>query len=79
MCIGCHNIPDYAVAFPNRYKVPKIQGQSFEYIKYALAEYAAGTRYTTELNRLASMPAIAASLSDQDIEDLAAYYSSLEP
>ena len=77
MCVGCHNIPDYAISFPERYKVPKIQGQSFDYIKYALTEYANGTRYTPVLNRLASMPAIAASLTEQDIEDLASYYSSL--
>lgn len=78
-CIGCHNVPNLAIAFPVRYKIPRIQGQSAEYIKYALQEYAAGTRYDGEQNKIASMPAIASSLTEQDIEDLAAYYSSLEP
>ncbi len=77
MCIGCHNIPNYSTAFPEVYKVPRIQGQSAAYIAYALKEYAAGNRYADGLNKLASMPAIASSLTDQDIEDLAAFYSSL--
>ena len=77
MCIGCHNIPGYKTAFPIVYRVPRIQGQSAEYIKYALMEYASGTRYSEELNRLASMPSIAASLTEKDIDDLATYYSSL--
>ena len=77
ICIGCHNIANYSTAFPEVYKVPRIQGQSAEYIKYALQEYTAGNRYPAELNKLVSMPAIATTLTDQDIEDLAAYYSSL--
>lgn len=76
MCIGCHNIPNYSIVFPVVYKVPRINGQSAEYIKYALQEYAAGTRYPISLNKLASMPAIASSLTEQDIDDLAAFYSS---
>lgn len=77
MCMGCHNIADYKIAFPSVYRIPRIQGQSSEYIKYALQEYAAGNRYTEDLNRLMSMPAIAASLTEQDMDDLAVYYASL--
>lgn len=75
-CQGCHNIQNYSIAFPEVYKVPRIQRQTMEYIQYALQEYASGTRYSKELNRLASMPAIASSLTEQDIADLAAFYAS---
>ena len=77
MCLGCHNITNYLTAFPTVYHVPRIQGQSESYIVYALKEYASGARYSPKLNRLASMPAIAGSLTERDMEDLAAYYSSL--
>lgn len=77
-CMGCHNIPGYRAAFPETYRVPRIQGQSSAYIEYALNEYARGNRYPPHLNKLASMPAIASSLTPEDIADLAAYYSSLK-
>jgi cytochrome c553 len=69
MCIGCHGIPDYKATFPEVYRVPKIGGQSAKYIENALNEYKKGDR------KHPSMHGIAASLSDQDIADVAAYYS----
>jgi cytochrome c553 len=71
MCIGCHNIPRYQASFPEVYKVPKIAGQNAKYIVSALTGYRKGDR------RMPTMRAIAASLSDQDMADLAAFYSSL--
>jgi len=71
MCIGCHGIPGYKASFPEVYHVPKIAGQNAEYIVTALQDYAAGAR------RFPSMEAVAQSLSEQDMVDLAAYYSSL--
>ncbi|MDQ6628034.1 MAG: c-type cytochrome [Pseudomonadota bacterium] len=71
MCIGCHNIPGYQASFPEVYKVPKIAGQNAKYIVAALTEYRKGER------RHPSMDAIAASLTDQDMADLAAYYEQL--
>jgi len=68
MCIGCHGIPGYKTAYPVVYHVPKIGGQSSVYIANALKAYRAGDRWHP------SMRGIAASLSDQDIEDIAAYY-----
>ena len=68
MCIGCHGIPGYKTAFPHVYHVPKLGGQHPAYIVKALEEYRAGERSHP------SMRAVAASLSDQDIADLAAYY-----
>ena len=78
MCMGCHEIANYKIVFPQVYRVPLIEGQNPAYIEYALREYANGNRYTNEeFSKVASMPAIAASLTDQDIADLAAYYGSL--
>ena len=69
MCEGCHGIPGYRTAYPEVYKVPKLGGQSAVYIANALDAYKAGRRSHP------SMRGIAASLSDKDIADLAAYYS----
>jgi cytochrome c553 len=70
MCIGCHGIPGYKTAFPLVYHVPRISGQTAKYIENALLAYKKGDRSHP------SMQAIAGSLSEQDIADLAAYYSS---
>ncbi len=69
MCSGCHGIEGWRTAFPEVYKVPKIGGQHSAYIVKALQEYKSGERTHP------SMRAIAGSLSDQDMADLAAYYS----
>ena len=70
MCIGCHGIPDYKASFPEIYRVPKIAGQSEKYLASALAQYKKGDR------KHPTMRAIAASLSDQDMADLAAFYAT---
>jgi cytochrome c553 len=69
MCVGCHGIPGYKTAYPEVYSVPKLGGQQAAYIAKALHAYKAGQRGHP------SMRGIAASLSDQDIADIAAYYS----
>jgi cytochrome c553 len=69
MCQGCHGIVGWRTAYPEVYKVPKIAGQHPNYIIAALKEYRAGDRSHP------SMRAIAASLSDGDMADIAAYYS----
>ena len=69
MCAGCHSIPGWRTAYPEVYSVPKIGGQHPAYIVRALQAYKSGERVHP------SMRAIAASLSDQDMADLAAYYS----
>lgn len=73
MCTGCHGIVGWRTAYPEVYKVPKIGGQHAAYIVKALQEYKSGERNHP------SMRAIAASLSDQDMADLAAYYSAGAP
>ncbi|OZI37970.1 cytochrome C [Bordetella genomosp. 10] len=72
MCIGCHGIPGYKASFPELYHVPMIAGQNAKYIEAALNEYKSGARSHP------TMDAVAASLSDQDIADLAAYYANLK-
>jgi cytochrome c553 len=73
MCTGCHGIEGWRTAYPEVYKVPKLGGQHGSYIVKALQEYRALERSHP------SMRAIAATLSDQDIADLAAYYSATDP
>ena len=72
MCIGCHGIQGYQASFPEVYKVPKISGQGEKYIGNALTAYKKGER------RHPSMKGIAYSLSDQDIADISANYSTHE-
>jgi cytochrome c553 len=70
MCIGCHEIAGYKASFPIVYPVPMITGQSARYIEVALQAYRKGDRSHP------TMRAIAGSLSDQDLADLAALYGS---
>ena len=70
MCIGCHGIEGYQASFPEVHKVPMISGQNAKYIAAALAAYKKGER------KHPTMRAIAASLSDQDMADLGAFYES---
>ena len=70
MCIGCHGIPGYKTAFPSVYHVPKIAGQNPGYLVSALKAYKSGERSHP------SMRGVAASLTDQDMADLAAYYGT---
>src|SRR5919108_2710643 len=65
-CMGCHGIPGYTNADPT-YRVPKLGGQPADYLGAALRAYRAGERPHK------TMHAQAVSLSDQDIDDLAAY------
>ena len=68
MCIGCHAIEGYRSSYPMVYSVPMINGQTAKYIENALNAYRSGDRNHP------TMKAVAGSLTDQDIADLAAYY-----
>jgi cytochrome c553 len=70
MCIGCHGIIGYQASFPEIYKVPKISGQGAKFIISSLNAYQKGER------KHPTMRGVAQSLSDQDMADLAAYYST---
>jgi len=66
-CHGCHGIPNYKNAAPT-YSVPKLGGQSAAYMIAALKEYASGDRSHP------TMHAHAASNSEQDRADIAAFF-----
>jgi len=69
-CIGCHGVPNYTNVYPT-YRVPQLAGQHAAYILQALKEYKAGDRTHK------TMHAQASSLSDQQMQDIAAYFESL--
>ena len=71
MCVGCHGIPNYKTAFPKTYRVPGIAGQKVDYLVSALKAYREGQRNHP------SMKAVAGSMTDEDIADIAAYYSNV--
>jgi cytochrome c553 len=66
-CLGCHGIQDYKNVYPT-YSVPELMGQHPAYIVAALKEYQSGQRSH------ATMHVQAASLSDQDMEDIASFF-----
>lgn len=68
-CLGCHGIEGYKNAYPT-YRVPMLGGQTAEYIVMALKAYKRGER------RHDTMQAQAATMTDQDMEDVAAYFAS---
>jgi len=65
-CYGCHGIANYKNVYPT-YSVPKLQGQHPEYLAMALAGYKAGERAHS------TMHAQAATMSEQDMQDIAAF------
>ena len=69
MCIGCHAIPGYQASFPQVYRVPKIGGQSQQYIEAALKAYRQGDRNHP------TMIGVAKGLTDDQIASVAAYYA----
>lgn len=66
-CAGCHGANGEGKA-PN----PPLAGKSEDAIEHALEDYKSGKRTN------AVMKSFAAKLSKEDIENLAAYYSSLK-
>lgn len=69
-CLGCHGIEGYRNAYPS-YRVPKLGGQKAAYLVAAIKGYRDGTREHP------TMAAQATSMSEQDIEDVAAYIASV--
>jgi len=68
VCEACHGTTGKSVD-PN---YPNIGGQHKDYLEKALKDYRSGRRPNV------IMAGMASALSDQDIEDLAAWYSSQE-
>ncbi|TLZ11020.1 MAG: c-type cytochrome [Gammaproteobacteria bacterium] len=67
-CLGCHGIDDYKNAYP-MYSVPKLEGQNPEYLAAALHGYRDGDRSHLTMHSQAS------TLSDKDMDDIAAYFA----
>lgn len=67
-CIGCHGIANYKNVYPT-YRVPKLAGQSEDYLVIALKAYKSGERsHPTMISQ-------ATTMSDQDMADIAAFLS----
>lgn len=71
-CQGCHGIKGYFNVYPS-YHVPFVGGQHAEYIVAALKAYKNGDRGHK------TMQAQAATLSEQDMADIAAYFAAAKP
>jgi cytochrome c553 len=69
VCEACHGVDGQAKGFP---QYPRLAGQHADYITHSLRAYKSGDR-TNPI-----MGGIVSTLSDQDMEDLAAWFSSLE-
>jgi len=70
-CLGCHGAPGLRNPGPV-YAIPMVGGQHAEYIVSALKAYKDKTRSHK------TMQAQAANLSDQDMADIAAFFSQME-
>ncbi|MFL0795947.1 MAG: cytochrome c [Cellvibrionaceae bacterium] len=71
MCAGCHGAKGVA-AIPT---YPNLAGQNAAYLELAMKAYKAKQRTGGQANIMMGM---VATLTDQDIANLAAYYSSLK-
>ena len=68
-CTGCHGIAGYKNTYP-MYHVPRIGGQTREYVVIALQGFKSGERKHSTMNLQAE------ALSNQDIEDIAVYLAA---
>ena len=69
LCATCHGADGNSALAVN----PKLAGQNASYLMKQLMDYKSGARVNP------TMSAMVASLTDQDIADIAAWYSSQEP
>ncbi|AEG02364.1 c-type cytochrome [Methylomonas methanica] len=69
VCSQCHGIRNPSADAP----FPPLAGRDVEYLKTAIKQYRDKTRVSEIMN------AIAGSLTDKDINDIAHYYGSVKP
>lgn len=69
-CLGCHGVKHYINTYPS-YHVPRIAGQHQAYLVAALQAYRGKTRSHPTMQANANL------LTDQDIQDIAAWFSSM--
>ncbi|WP_439133274.1 c-type cytochrome [Pseudomaricurvus sp.] len=70
VCTSCHGVDGKAM-IPT---YPNLAGQNAQYLELSLKAYRNGER---KAGQAAIMAGMSSSLSDEDIADLAAYFSSL--
>ena len=70
-CLGCHGAPGLRNPGPV-YNIPMVGGQHASYIVSALQAYKSKARSH------GTMQAQAANLSDQDMEDIAAFFAAMD-
>jgi cytochrome c553 len=68
LCPMCH-----LGGFTGQNEIPRVAGQHYEYVKKQLSDFKARRR----TNDAGNMTSVAATLSDEDIDNLAQYASSL--
>lgn len=68
VCASCHGLDGQGI----NETYPKLAGQFADYIVVALNDYKSGARKNAIMN------GFAATLSEQDIENVATYYSTLD-
>jgi cytochrome c553 len=68
-CLGCHGVEGYYNVYPS-YRVPTLWGQHDAYLVAALKGYKSGDRAHP------TMQSQADNLTDEDMADIAAYFSS---
>ena len=66
-CLGCHGVKNYHNVYPT-YHVPKLGGQHAGYLVAAMKSYKVGQRGHE------TMRANVVDLSEQDMQDIAAYF-----
>ena len=66
-CLGCHGVANYNNVYPT-YHVPKLGGQHAGYLVAAMKAYKGGLR------KHSTMYGNVADLSEQDMQDIAAYF-----
>jgi cytochrome c553 len=69
MCAQCHGVREPSAGAP----FPSLAGRDEAYLQSALKQYRDKTRRSDIMN------AVAGSLSDQDIANIAHYYASVKP
>jgi len=69
-CMGCHGAPGMRNAYPG-YRVPKLGGQHAAYLVQALKAYQTGERGHP------TMRGHAATMTEQDMADIAAYFATV--
>ncbi|MEW5008627.1 MAG: cytochrome c [Cycloclasticus sp.] len=67
-CLGCHGVANYNNVYPT-YHVPKLAGQHAGYLVTAMKAYKEGLRSHS------TMYGNVVDLSEQDMQDIAAYFA----